>query len=96
MARLARAEQFSPDEIAIVHVYNRVVRRCFLMGYDPLTGKNYNYRRRWIEELIKKHACSGTAFAGGWLPPLTGPATGVSLVFCVVVQARWQEGSGII
>ena len=29
MARLARAEVFAADEVAIVHVMNRVVRRCF-------------------------------------------------------------------
>ena len=38
MARLARAEVFAPDEVAIVHVMNRVVRRCFLLGTDSVTG----------------------------------------------------------
>jgi hypothetical protein len=42
MARLARAEIFAPDEVAVVHVMNRVVRRCFLLGDDPLTGKGAN------------------------------------------------------
>ena len=36
MARLARVEVFAPDEIAIVHVLNRTVRRCFLLGNDPV------------------------------------------------------------
>ena len=44
MARLARAEVFAADEVAIVHVINRVVRRRFLMVDDPITGKNYNHR----------------------------------------------------
>ena len=52
MARLARAEVFAPDEVAIVHVMNRVVRRCFLLGDDPVTGKNYDHRKVWIEELL--------------------------------------------
>ena len=39
MARLACAEVFADDEVAIVHVMNRVVRRCFLLGDDPVTGK---------------------------------------------------------
>ena len=56
MARLARAEHFSPEEIAIVHVLNRVVRRCFLLGDDPLTGKNYDHRKQWIEQLIRQQA----------------------------------------
>jgi len=32
MARLARVELFAADEVAVVHVMNRVVRRCFLLG----------------------------------------------------------------
>ena len=39
MTRLARAELFEPDEVAIVHVMNRVVRRCFLLGDDPVTDQ---------------------------------------------------------
>ena len=39
MARLARVEVFAADEIAIVHVMNRTVRRCFLPGDDPVSRK---------------------------------------------------------
>ena len=42
MARLTRVEIFAPDEIAIVHVMNRTVGRCFWLGSDPLMGKNYD------------------------------------------------------
>ena len=56
MPRLAREEVFAPDEIAIVHVMNRVVRRCFLMGIDTPTGKNYDHRKRWIERLLEHQA----------------------------------------
>ena len=49
MARLAREEVFDSDEVAIVHVMNRTVRRCFLMGRDPLTRKNYDHRKAWME-----------------------------------------------
>ena len=60
MARLKRSEVFSADEIAIVHVMARVVRRCMLMGYDSVTGKNYDHRKRWIEgELKRLSACFG-------------------------------------
>ncbi len=34
MARLARAEVIDPNEVAVAHVINRTVRRCFLMGDD--------------------------------------------------------------
>ncbi len=50
MARLARVEVFAPDEIAIVHVLNRTVRRCFLLGNDPITGKNFDHRKLWMED----------------------------------------------
>ena len=36
MARPSRAEVFDPNEVAIAHVFNRTVRRCFLMGDDAL------------------------------------------------------------
>ncbi len=47
MARLARVEVFAADEIAVVHVMTRTVRRCFLLGDDAFTGKNYDYRKQW-------------------------------------------------
>ncbi len=53
MARLCRVEIFAPDEIAIVHVMNRTVRRCFLLGNDPLTGKNFDHRKVWLDEELK-------------------------------------------
>ena len=60
MARVAREEVFAPDEVAIVHVMNRVVRRCFLLGVDDLTGKNYDHRKVWIDELFQRFAaCFG-------------------------------------
>ena len=52
MARLARVEVFAADEIAIVHVMNRTVRRCFLLGDDPVSGKNFDHRKRWLDEQL--------------------------------------------
>ena len=42
MARMSRVEVFAWEEIAIVHVMNRTVRRWWLLGDDPVTG-----RRMW-------------------------------------------------
>jgi hypothetical protein len=53
MARLARAEIFDPAEVAIVHVMTRVVRRCFLLGYDHVSGKCFDHRKSWIEKQLK-------------------------------------------
>lgn len=56
MGRIARQEVFSPDELAVVHVMNRTVRRYFLLGEDPLTGRNYEHRKVWIEEELSNLA----------------------------------------
>lgn len=56
MARLARVDVFSADEVAIIHVMNRTVRRCYLMGNDSLTGKNFDHRKTWLEIELKRLA----------------------------------------
>lgn len=53
MARLARVEVFASDEVAIVHVLNRTVRRCFLLGNDPVSGKNFDHRKQWMESELQ-------------------------------------------
>jgi hypothetical protein len=65
MARQARGEMYAPDEVAIVHVVNRVVRRCFLLGDDPVTGKNFDHRKEWIERDLRHYAaCFGIDLLG--------------------------------
>jgi REP element-mobilizing transposase RayT len=53
---MARVEVFAADEVAIVHVMNRTVRRCFLLGDDAVTGKNYDHRKVWIDEQLVHQA----------------------------------------
>ena len=72
MTRLSRAEVFSHDEVAIVHVMNRVVRRCFLPGDDPLTLKCFDRPKLWIEALLKRFAaCFGIDLLGLRFFPIT-------------------------
>lgn len=60
MARLSRAEVIDPNDVTIVHVINRTVRRCFLLGNDDASGRNFDHRRIWIEELLQQFAaCFG-------------------------------------
>ena len=80
MARLARAELFAPEEVAVVHVMNRVVRRCFLLGVDPLTGANYDHRKQWIEDELKQ-------LAGGFGIDLLGFAI-LSNHFHLILRSR--------
>jgi DhnA family fructose-bisphosphate aldolase class Ia len=43
----------------------RVVRRCYLLGDDPVTGKNYDHRKVWIEEQLNRlAACMGIDLLG--------------------------------
>lgn len=56
MPRSLRAEQFSADEICIVHCVQRCVRRAFLAGSDPLTGKDFSHRREWIRLRMERLA----------------------------------------
>lgn len=48
MPRTPRAEQFDPNQVGIVHLIQRCVRRSFLTGFDETTGKDYSHRREWI------------------------------------------------
>ena len=57
MARMARAEVCAPDEVAVVHVMNRVVRRCYLLGNCPLGHTRVIASPRW-----GKRRWRGTAF----------------------------------
>jgi len=53
MPRPQRAEQFDPAEISIVHVVQRCVRRAFLAGVDPVSGKDYSFRKEWIRRRME-------------------------------------------
>ena len=56
MARTARSEVLDPFEVAIAHVIQRCVRRCYLMGNDPVSGKNYDHRKQWLEDRLQRFA----------------------------------------
>ncbi|XZE20832.1 hypothetical protein SH449x_000720 [Pirellulaceae bacterium SH449] len=58
MARISRVEIFAPDEVAIVHCVNRTVRICFLLGEDPVTGKNFDHRNARMEIELRNLAKS--------------------------------------
>ena len=63
MARLARVEVFAPDEVAIVHVMNRVVRRCFLLQTNNgdtapvLTNDGRNLQSSDSEAVLRPQRC---------------------------------------
>ena len=58
MTRLARAEIFYPSEFVAVHLIGKTVRSCYLMGFDERSGKNFDHRKRWLEEKLKHLAAN--------------------------------------
>ena len=48
-----RSQQVSVADTPYYHVVSRCVRRTFLCGYDRATGKDYEYRRDWLEGRIR-------------------------------------------
>lgn len=56
MPRPKRSEIFTPNEVSILHVVQRCVRRAFLSGFDEATGNDYSYRKEWIRQRIEKLA----------------------------------------
>lgn len=53
MARLARGEYLDPHSVQITHVISRCVRRAFLCGQDPISGKSFEHRREWIRKRLE-------------------------------------------
>lgn len=51
MPSCARSEIIDPTVVGIYHCWSRCVRRAFLCGHDPVSGKDYNHRRLWIWQM---------------------------------------------
>ncbi len=56
MARRNRAEVVVAEVIGVYHCVQRVVRRAFLCGVDPLSGNSYDHRRTWIRDRLESLA----------------------------------------
>lgn len=53
---LARAQQVSLDDTPYYHCIARCVRRAFLCGDDPVSGRNFDHRKKWLVARIKQLA----------------------------------------
>ncbi len=53
MPRAKRSDTFHHSNVAIAHCVQRCVRRAFLAGDDPVSGKSFEYRRDWIRKRLE-------------------------------------------
>ena len=51
---LPRSQLIDRENGGFHHVVMRCVRRAWLCGKDPLTGRDYTHRKRWIEDRLLK------------------------------------------
>ena len=63
MVRLARCQTIDPNDVVVSHVWNRTVRKCFLMGNDRDSGKNFDHRKQWIEGSLRHFGIDLLGFA---------------------------------
>lgn len=56
MPHLPRGERIDPRQVQIIHAISRTTRACWLLGQDPLSGRNFDHRKIWIENLIERFA----------------------------------------
>ncbi len=58
MARQNRRDIFDPNEVGVYHSVQRTVRRAWLCGLDPLSGKSFEHRRTWIQDRLQELSAS--------------------------------------
>jgi hypothetical protein len=51
-----RSQIVPDDEVGIYHCIARCVRRAFLCGADPITGRDYEHRKLWIRDRLEQLA----------------------------------------
>ena len=49
MARQNRRDIFDPNEAGCFYAVQRTVRRAWLCGVNPISGKSFEHRRTWIQ-----------------------------------------------
>ena len=56
MPACARGQIVVEDQVGVYHCIARCVRRAFLCGTDPYTGKDYSHRKEWILDRMRELA----------------------------------------
>jgi hypothetical protein len=66
MARSRRCDVFKEDQVGVYHCINRCVQRAYLCGDDPVTGRNFDYRKQWIRDGLEMLAAEFAIEVGGF------------------------------
>ncbi len=56
MATYARKEIVRDDEVGVYHCMSRCVRRAYLCGEDPVSGRSFDHRKQWIRDRLEELA----------------------------------------
>ena len=56
MPACARGQIVIEDQVGVYHCIARCVRRAFLCGIDPYTGKDFSHRKEWILDRMRELA----------------------------------------
>ncbi len=56
MPAYPRSQIVPTDEVGIYHCIARCVRRAFLCGVDPFSGRDYEHRKDWIRQRLEQLA----------------------------------------
>jgi len=51
---IARREIVDAEAVGVYHCMARCVRRAFLCGFDPYSGKDYDHRKSWIQNRLQE------------------------------------------
>ncbi len=62
----ARCLVVAEGEVAAYHCIARCVRRAYLCGADPLTGRSFDHRRAWVRERLELLAGYFAVDVGGY------------------------------
>lgn len=56
MPRVNRTEICAADEVQVLHLINRCVRRTFLCGKDKRSGRGFSHRKQRIRDRLEELA----------------------------------------
>jgi REP element-mobilizing transposase RayT len=56
MPAYARHDIVDEERVGVYHCIARCVRRAFLCGVDPYTGRDYNHRKEWVLSRLRQLA----------------------------------------